>query len=107
MATWGRENVADCSESAGSTIGHDATLSLAALKRAYNAESEWAVQSATNPLCRPSPRRHACSVAWDDDLAARRLEHVISSYVSDGITIGYDAPHSRAALIHADNAGSE
>ena len=70
MATWGRENVADCSESAGSTIGHDATLSLAALKRAYNAESEWAaernkpvvsaISKATRMLCCLG-RRPGCS----------------------------------------------
>ena len=95
-------NIRSC-RSVGSTVRHDAKLTVDSLSHADNAETERAA-ARSKPLWWSSLRQHASSVAQDIVMAAWRLGHGTNSCRSVGSTVRHDAKLTVDSLSHADNA---
>ena len=106
MAVWRLGHVTNSGRSAGSTVRHDAKLTVDSLTQAGNAETERAA-ARNKPSWGASFRQHASSVAQDIVMAVWRLGHVTNSGKSAGSTVGHDAKLTVDSLSHADNAESE
>ena len=106
MAVWRLGHITNSGRSAGSTVRHDAKLTVDSLSHAGNAEAERAA-ARNKPSWGASLRRQGSSVAQHVGMAVPHVSHGIRSCRSVGSTVRHDAKLSHTTLSHASNAETE